>query len=148
MQPTYTGRKDICRDGQDHFAEVTVRASPGQSPSQVTLSTEALEVLRSVFGADFDVQRHNVQAAVAVQIKVANVAGQLPHVGAMSFHAEVVDVRVSGNAGREVSGFLLSVAGMDAIGKYLVAWELSQEPERQSGKDKGGGNEGDQPGQQ
>jgi hypothetical protein len=126
MQPTYTGRKSIWRDGQDHFAEVTVRAWPSEAPTEVALSTEVLEVLRSVFGEDFEAQRHNVRAAVAAQIDTSDVAGQMPHVGATSFHADVVRVRVSGNAGREVSGFLLSVAGMDAIGEYLVAWETSQ----------------------
>jgi hypothetical protein len=39
-----------------------------------------------------------------------------------------VGVRVSGNAGREVSSFLLSVAGMNAIADYLTAWEHEQEP--------------------
>lgn len=135
MESTYTGRKEIRRDGLDHFVEITVRSSPGPAPSQVTLSPEALEDLRSAFGEDFEYHRHNVWAAVAAQIDTANVAGQMPHVGAMSFHAEVVHVRVSGNAGREVSGFLISVAGMDAIGKYLVAWELSHKTEGQSGKD-------------
>lgn len=129
MEATYTGRKAIRRDGRDHFAEVTVQASPGEAPSQVTLSAEALEDLRSAFAADFEYHRHNVWAAVAVQIEIANVAGEMPHVGATSFHAEVLSVRVSGNAGREVCGFLLSVAGMDAIGEYLCAWEDDQERE-------------------
>jgi hypothetical protein len=80
-----------------------------------------------VFGADFEHHRHNVRAAVAVQIDTANVAGEMPHVGATSFRAEVLRVQVSGDAGREVSGFLLSVAGMDAIGDYLDEWEDSQE---------------------
>jgi hypothetical protein len=131
MESTYTGRKTIRRDGLEHFAEVTVRASPGQAPSQVTLSTGALEDLMSAFGPDFEYQRHNVWAAVAVQIDTANVAGEMPHVGATSFQAEVVRVRVSGNADRKVSGFLLSVAGMDAIGEYLCAWEDARERERE-----------------
>src|SRR4051794_32705913 len=115
MGPTYTGYDAIRRDGQDHFAEVTIQASPGPAPSRVTLSTEALDVLRSVFGADFEVQRHNVRAAVAAHIEPATrYTAKMPNVGATSFHAEVVRVRVSGNAGREISGFLLSVAGMNA----------------------------------
>jgi hypothetical protein len=67
-----------------------------------------------------------VWAAAAVQIDTANVAGEIPHVGATSFHAEVIGVRVSGNAGREISGFLLSRASMDAIGDYLEDWENTQ----------------------
>jgi hypothetical protein len=93
----------------------------------VILSEEALEALRSTFGLDFEYQRHNVWAAVAAQIDTANVAGEMPHVGATSFHAEVVRVRASGNVAREVSGALLSMAGMHAIGEYLEAWEESRE---------------------
>jgi hypothetical protein len=127
MKATYTARKTILRDGQGHFAEVTVRASPGPTPSLVTLSAESLEALRSTFGPDFEYQRHNVWAAVAAQIDTANVAGEMPHVGATSFRAEVVRIQVSGNAGREMSGALLSMAGMHAIGEYLEAWEDSRE---------------------
>jgi hypothetical protein len=43
---------------------------------------------RSAFGADFEYQRHNIRAAVAAHIDTANVAGELPYVGATSFHAE------------------------------------------------------------
>jgi hypothetical protein len=123
MRETYTARRTIWHDGQEHFAEVTVRASPCAPPSQVTLSMGVLEYLRSVFGADYEYQRHNVRAAVAVQTATANVAGEMPHVGAASFHAEVVRVQVSGDAGQQVSGFLLTVASMDAIGEYLDDWE-------------------------
>lgn len=123
MRATYTGRKAIRRDGREHFAEITVRASPGEPPSQVTISAEAIEDLRSTSGADFEFQQRNVRAAVAAQIAIANVAGHLPHVGASSFHAEVLRVRVSCSADREVCGFLLTVAGMDAIGEYLCEWE-------------------------
>lgn len=129
MDETYTARRELRQNGEDHFAEITVRAIPGQAPSQVTLSTVAIQDLRSAFGEDFEYHRHNVWAAVAAQINTANVAGEMPHVGATSFHAEVVRVQVSGNAGRQVSGALLSMAGMDAIGNYLEAWELSQEAE-------------------
>ena len=75
---------------------------------------------------NFEHQRHCVWAAVAVQIDIANVAGELPRVGASRFRAKVVVVRVSGNAGREVSGFLLSVAGMNAVAAYLCEWEASR----------------------
>jgi hypothetical protein len=126
----YTGYSSIRRDGKDHFAEIVVQASPSQAPSLVTLSAKALDDLMAVFGEDFDYHRHNVWAAIAAQIGTANVAGHMPHVGAMSFHAEVLSVRVSGNVGREVSGALLTMAGMDAIGKYLVAVEQFEETER------------------
>ncbi len=130
MESTYTGLSLRRRVGKGHFAEITVRASPGEAPSQVTLSPRALEDLRSAFGEDFEYHRHNVWAAVPAQIETANIAGEMPHVGATSFHVEVVRVRISGNAGRHMSGALLSMAGMDAIGEYLAAWEQSQETER------------------
>jgi|GEM_PF-3295294 len=133
MESTYTGRKEIRRNGQDHSAEVTIRAWPSQTPTAVTLSAEVLKILRSVFQEDFEYQRHNVFAAVEIQIRSANVAGDFPLAGAMSFQVEVVNIGVSGNAGREVSGFLLTVASMDAMGKYLVAWEECQDDERDGG---------------
>lgn len=126
MKATYTASRSLHRDGHHHFAEVTVRASPGPAPSLVTLSEEAIDALRSTFGPDFEYHRHNVWAAVAVVIDTANVAGEMPHVGVTSFHAEVVRVRASGDAGREVAGALLSMAGMHAIGDYLEAWEESR----------------------
>jgi len=126
MRATYTGRKAIRREGQEHFAEVTVRAEPCPPPSRVTLSAEALEYLRATFGPDFEYHRHNVQAAVEAQIATANVAGQMPHAGAASFHAVVTRVHVSGNAGQQVSGFLLTIAAMDAVGEYLDDWEKTE----------------------
>jgi len=117
-------------DGQNHFAEVTLRAAPGKPPSQVTISSEALQVLRSVFGADFEAQRHNVQAAVAAHIEPATRhTAEMPEVGATYFHAEIVSILVSGNAGLEMSGFLLSVAGKNAIITFLEDWISSQQAE-------------------
>jgi hypothetical protein len=126
METTYSGRKDISFNGQDHFAEITVRARPSQPPTEVTLTSDALDVLRSVYGPEFEYQRHNVWTGVITQIRCANVARMMPRVGATSFHVEVVGVRVSGNPSREISTFLLTAAAMYAIGNYLVAWEESQ----------------------
>jgi hypothetical protein len=127
-QRCFTGRKQHRHGGQVHFAEVTIRAEPCLGESEVVLSKGVLDTLREVFGDDFEHQRHCVWAAVSVQLSTVNVAGDYPHAGAASFRVEVVGVRISGNAGREVSGFLLSVAGMDAIGEYLTAWEDEQGP--------------------
>jgi hypothetical protein len=82
--------------------------------------------LQEVFGADYEHHRHCVSSAVSAQLATINTAGRYPHAGVTSFQAEVVEVRVSGNAGCQVSGFLLSVAGMDAIAGYLTAWEHEQ----------------------
>jgi hypothetical protein len=70
-EKAYTGRKDTKEKGKDHFAEVEVRAWPVQTPSQVTLSLNAIESLRSVFGVDFEAQRHNVRASVAAHLGIA-----------------------------------------------------------------------------
>jgi hypothetical protein len=124
----FTGRKEHRRGGLVYFAEVTVQAEPCLGESEVVLSQEVLDTLREVFGTDFEPQRHCVWSAVSAQLSTINTAGDYPHAEATSFRAEVVGVRVSGNAGRQVSGFLLSVAGMDAIAGYLTAWEHEQEP--------------------
>src|SRR5436309_3423987 len=109
-QKLFTGRKQHRHEGQVHFAEVTVRAEPCLEETEVVWSEEVLDTLRGVFGTDFEHQRHCVWAAVSVQLSTINIGGDYPHAGASSFRAEVVGVRVSGNAGRQVSGFLLSVA--------------------------------------
>lgn len=132
MESTHVGREDLRRDGRDHFAEVTVRAEPIPGPSRATFSAEALEDLRSAFGEDCDRHRHIVWSAIASQINVISEAGGFPRAGAASFHAEVARVRVSDGAGPEVSGFLLSVAAMNAIGAFLADWERSQGPDRRS----------------
>jgi len=53
----------------------------------------------------------------------------MPEVGATYFHAEIVSILVSGNAGLEMSGFLLSVAGKNAIITFLEDWISSQQAE-------------------
>lgn len=129
----YTSRrylKDLqpfVSDANNDFAEITVCAGPSERETEVLLSTAALETLREIFGEDFEYQRHNVWSAVMFQINVANVKGAYPHVGASSFKAEVTRVRVSRNAGRELSGTLLTVAGMSAIGSFLEDWEKEQQ---------------------
>ena len=125
-QHLFTGRMQHRLGDKVHFAEVTVRAEPCVGESEVVLCDDVLTMLRAVFGADFEHQRHCLQAAVSVQISTVNVKGQMPLAGATSFCAEVVELRVSGNAGRDLSGFLLTAAGMDAIGEYLVTWETEQ----------------------
>jgi hypothetical protein len=128
MNQSYTARKSIQRNGETHFAEVTARASPTEGKNTVALSADVLSYLKGTFGADFEHQRHNVWAAVATQIRTIDVKGGYARAGATSFNAEVVGVRVSPGAvrDRELAGFLLSVAGMDAIGEYLSAWEETQ----------------------
>ncbi len=122
----FIGRKEHRHEGRGHYAEVSIRAEPCPDESQILLSEAVLSTLREVFGSDFEHQRHCVRSGVAVQIDLVNVSGEMPHAGNARFRAEVVEVRVSGDAGREISGCLLTVAGMDAIAAYLVAWENQQ----------------------
>ncbi len=129
-QRIFTGRKEHWHEGHRHFAEVDVRAEPCLGESRVELSPEVLSTLRAVFGPDFEHQRHCVGSAVSAQIATANVAGEMPLAGAACFEAEVVGVRVSNNAGREFSGFLLTAAGMRAIGEYLEEWENEERVRR------------------
>ncbi len=79
-----------------------------------------------MFGTDFNHQRHCIDVAVWAQISTIIVKGQMPLAGATSFRAEVVELRISGNAGRDLSALLLTVAAMDAIGEYLVTWETEE----------------------
>ena len=122
----FTSREERRHGGQLHFAEITVRAEPCIGESEVIVAQEVLKTLESVFGPDFDEERRCIHAAVACQIASINVGGQRPHAGSTPFHAEVVDLKLSGNGGKELSVFLLSVAGMDAIGKFLCDWEQEQ----------------------
>ena len=123
----FTGRKEHRRGDLVHFADVTVQAEPCLGESEVVLSEEVLGTLREVFGPDFKHQRHCVWSAVSVQLSTINVAGDYPLAGATFFRAEVVG-RGAWNAGREVSGFPLSIAAMNAIAGDLTAWEHEQEP--------------------
>lgn len=97
-QRLFTGRRQHRLGDQIHFAEVTVQAEPCLGESQVVLSDGVLSMLRAVFGEDFEHQRHCLHSAVSVQISAVNVKGQMPHAGATSFRADVVEVGVSGNA--------------------------------------------------
>lgn len=114
---------DVHRD----FAEITVRAKPCQGQSEVVLSPPALASLREAFGEDFERQRDNVRAAVKSLIAMANVKGDVPHVGASSFQVEVTRVRVSRNAGQDLSAALLTAASWAAMGAYLEDYETEQQ---------------------
>ena len=69
MDPTYTGREEVCVGGQAHFAEVTVQAWPVQSRTEVALSPSVLNALRTNFRSDFEEQRRNLWACVTAQLR-------------------------------------------------------------------------------
>ena len=123
-QGVYTGRCTRRFDDCVHFAQVCVTAVPTTEASSVRVAEEADAGLKVVFGEDAEfLARHCVRAGVEVQIGWANVSGDMPRVRRTNFAVEVVGVRVSGNAGRERSGFLLTVAAMEAISAYLEEFE-------------------------
>jgi hypothetical protein len=124
MDETYTGRKlHRMAGGRLCGVEVTVRAEPSSRPTEVTVSAEADAALRRAFGADHEPHRYTVRWAVLAQIGMANGAGEMPHVGAACFRAEVVRVAVLGMPDRETALALLAAAGMNAIRDYLIAFE-------------------------
>jgi len=123
METIYTGWKAHRHNGVVHWAEVDVRGEPCGGPTEVVLSDSVLSTLRGVFGADFEHNRHCTWSGVAAQIGMADIAGEMPRAKAARFRVEVVGVPLSGNAGVQVSGSLLTAAGMDASDKLLSAWE-------------------------
>jgi hypothetical protein len=123
MEATYTGRMTYKICDAIHYAEVVIRAEPCCGAREITLSAPVFETLRVFFGVDAPYYEHCVTAGIKTQIAIANVAKELPFVGASEFQVEVLVVSVSENAGRESSGFLLTVAAMRAIGAYLCDWE-------------------------
>jgi hypothetical protein len=114
-------------DPNNDFAEITVRAVVSDQQTDVLFSPAALETLQGVFGSDFEHQRAVVRSAIEYQIDVANIKGDVPHVGASSFRVEVVRISVSRNAGRELCGALLTSAAWHAIGAFLSDWEMEQQ---------------------
>src|SRR5262249_17047481 len=107
-------------------AEVTISATPTADDSSVKLLAPADTVLRETFGPDADFLTGScIIAGIRAQRGSASVAREMPRAQQSAFTVQVIGIRVSGNAGRERSGFLLTVAAMDAIGKFLVAYESS-----------------------
>lgn len=121
----FTGRCSRLFNGRKFTAEVTVMATPivGRE-SSVTLSDSVVNEMQEVFGADTEfLERSCLRASLLVQIASANVSGEMPLVAKAIFAITVVSLHVSGHANREMSGFLISVASMEAMGNYLEEFE-------------------------
>lgn len=129
MDKYYKSQRSIRVGAEPCSAEITLTAVPSDHPSKVTFSREAIQDLNSAFGVDVYFQGQNVQAAVLAQIDTANVAGEMSHVGAMSFSVEIINVKISKDLGREASGALLSMASMDAVVQFLEDFERFAESE-------------------
>ena len=86
---SYTGAKDIHRDGRGDSAEVMIRFRPVRGPTTVGFSSEAQRYLNSTFGADHagrgsDVWRSVVKALQAGECRLA----KRPEIQANTFRAE------------------------------------------------------------
>jgi hypothetical protein len=120
MDPTYTGRKEIRHDGQDFFAEVTIRFLPGQGGRGVGFSSEARRYLNSRFGADSSKRGDHIWQAVVALIDGSG--RQLAKLGiwANTFRTEVVSVEVSENASEEDLAYLLAEASKMATETFFA----------------------------
>ena len=121
----FTGQCSRPLDGHKFTAEVTVTATPiVGGESTVTLTDSVINEMQQVFGADTEfLERGCLRASLLVQVASANVAGEMPHVAKATFAITVVSVRVSGHANRDMSGFLISGASMEAMWNYLEEFE-------------------------
>ena len=124
MEPTYTGVKNIDRDGQDYSAEVTLRMRPYQGAIGVGFSNEAERYFNSTFGADF------AELSNAMSGNRSSRSSSPPDGGSRSgpaaspipfVAAEVVRVHVSQGASREDTAHLLAEASREAAEQYFAA---------------------------
>ena len=120
MDPTYTGRKEIRRDGQDFFAEVTIRFLPGQGGRGVGFSSEAQRYLNSRFGADFSKRGDHIWQAVVALIDGSGRRLAKLGIWANTFRTEVVSVDVSENASEEDLAYVLAEASKTATESFFA----------------------------
>jgi hypothetical protein len=120
MDPTYTGRKEIHRDGQDSFAEVTIRFLPGQGSRGVGFSAEAQRYLNSRFGADFSKRGDHIWQAVVALIDRSGRRLVKLGIWANTFRNEVVRVYVSENAREEDLADFLAGASKTATESFFA----------------------------
>lgn len=106
-------------------AQVSITASPTTGETEVVLSAVVVDRLRGLCGDHFEHIRQCVWSGVAGQIATANVAGQMTRAGRTGFRAEVVQVELVCTPGREESGWLLTVAAMNAAAAFLLEFEAA-----------------------
>jgi len=111
-------------NGRIHSASVTITAAPDPVETKVIVADNVAGKLREWFGTHFDHGFHCVRDAGA-QIAMANVADEMPLVGRTKFLVEVVDAELDSTLDWQQSGYLLSMASMDAMADYLREFERS-----------------------
>jgi hypothetical protein len=119
-------RRTELPNGRVHTTSVTLHAAPCLGETQVLLAEGVLRKLETWFGPHFEHGRHCGWSGVAAQIAMANVAGEMPRVGRTKFSVAVIDVALDSGLDWETSGWLLSMASMDAVPDYLIDFERSQ----------------------
>ena len=112
-------------NGRIHSASVTIRAAPYPGETKVVVADQVRRKLEEWFGLHFDHGLHCVSDARA-QIAMANIAGEMPKVGRTNFYVEVVDAELDSGLDWQQSGWLLSMASMDAMVDYLLEIEQSK----------------------
>lgn len=124
MDPTYTGVKEIHRDGRDYSAEITIRFLPNQGVIGVGFSSEAQRYINSTFGADFGERSDHVWHSV-VNVLRSGEQRLWKRLGIrhITFRANVVRVRVSEDASREDTAYLLAEASRIAAERYLADFD-------------------------
>jgi hypothetical protein len=129
MEPTYTGRKEIHREGRDGSAEITIRFRPERGATGVGFSSEAQRYLNDTFEAD-RVDRSDVIWSTVYKALQAGAwrLARRPEIQANTFRAEVLRVRVSEGASREDTAHLLAEASREAAERYFAALDDGRVP--------------------
>ena len=120
MDPTYTGRKEIRRDGQDFFAEVAICFLPGQGGRGVGFSSEAYLYLNSRFGAESSNRSDHIWHAVVALVDGSGRRLAKLGIWANTFRTEVVRVSVSENGNEEDLAYLLAEASKTATESFFA----------------------------
>jgi hypothetical protein len=112
-------------NGRIQSASVTIMAAPNPAETKVVVADSVLQKLRGWFGQHLGHGLHCVADAGA-QVAMAKVAGEMPLVGRTEFLVEVVDAELDSTLDWQESGWLLSMASIDAMAEYLREFEQSR----------------------
>lgn len=114
--------------GQEYSAEVTLKCTHHRGNTEAVLTANVRETLKEVFDVDFEHQQHCLISGVKTQFEWARI-GDPTVFQNVGFHTEVIDLRISKDAGRETSGMLLADVGMAASLGFLECWRSRQQCE-------------------
>src|SRR5207244_1610646 len=124
----FTGRVRRGLDGGVHSAAVTIIAAETKAASVVAVAPEVEQRLRDVFGEHYEHGRHGLCSAVLAQFATAYVAAGVPPAKHPAFQTEIVALELHSGLGWERSGWLLSMAAMNAVAAYLDDDDAAGQP--------------------